>query len=205
MPSCCGCEFKAKDEAEYKVLRILLGINATLFVIEFVAGILADSTGLLADSLDMLADASVYGLSLYAVGRAAHLQVRAAYMSGIMQILLGLGVLIEVGRRFAFGSEPESLLMLIIGGLALAANVTCLALISRHRKGGVHMRASYIFSANDVLANLGVIVSGLLVGALSSRLPDLIIGLLISLLVILGGLAILRECRNTTATLQEPA
>ncbi len=117
-------------------------------------------------------------------------------MSGILQILLGLGVLLEIGRRFAFGSEPQSFLMLAIGGLAFAANLTCLALISKHRRGEVHMRASYIFSANDVLANPGVIVSGLLVAIFSSHLPDLIIGLLISALVMRGGLTILRESKE---------
>ena len=34
-----------------------------------------------------------------------------------------------------------------------------MALISRHRKGGLHMRASWIFSTNDVIANLGVILA----------------------------------------------
>lgn len=191
----CGCEFEASNASEMKILRLLLGINGIMFVIEFVTGLIADSTGLLADSLDMLADASVYGLSLYAVGKAAHLKVRAAYISGIMQILLGLGVLVEVGRRFVMGSEPQSLLMLTIGTLAFAANVTCLALIFKQRHGEVHMRASYIFSANDVLANLGVILSGLLVAVFSTRLPDLIIGVLISALVIRGGVAILRESK----------
>lgn len=195
MPGCCGCEFEARNASELKILRILLGINGVMFVIEFCTGLLADSTGLLADSLDMLADASVYGLSLYAVGRAAHHKIRAATLSGILQILLGVGVLVEVGRRYVMGSEPQSVLMLTIGGLALAANVTCLMLIFKQRRGEVHMRASYIFSANDVLANLGVIISGALVSVFSSRLPDLIIGLLIAALVIRGGVAILGESK----------
>ena len=192
----CACGFEAQNEAERKTLRVLLYINAFMFVLEFSAGLIAYSAGLLADSLDMLADASVYGLSLYAVGRSQLLKAKAARISGIIQVLLGLGVIVEVGRRFVFGSSPEPLLMLGIGTLALVANLTCLALLAKHREGQVHMRASWIFSTNDVLANLGVMVSGVLVAFTASSFPDLIIGLIISALVIRGGMIILSEAKE---------
>jgi cation diffusion facilitator family transporter len=201
----CGCEFEARTRAELKVLRTLLGINAAMFVVELAAGVIAQSTGLLADSLDMFADACVYGISLYAVGRAAWLKARVARISGVLQIVLGLGVLAEVGRRLFFGSDPESGLMLGISALALAANLACLALLARHRHGEVHMRASWIFSTNDVLANLGVILSGALVAATGSRIPDLAIGLLISALVVRGGFTILREAKTARAGMGECA
>ncbi len=146
----------------------------------------------------MLADAAVYGIALYAVGRKDR-HVSAARASGVLQMALGLFVLIEVIRRFVYGSEPISVLMMATGAIALAANMTCLALIAKHRKGGVHMRASWIFSTNDVIANLGVIVSGGLVWAFGSRLPDLIIGAVISVVVMGGGVQILRESRKADA------
>jgi len=181
----------AGDVAELKVLRMLLGINAAMFVIEVVLGLLAQSAGLLADSLDMFADAAVYSLALYAVGRAAHLKVKAAHIAGSLQLVLALGALFEVGRRFVFGSEPVSALMMGVGVVALVANVTCLVLISRHRDRGAHMTASYIFSANDVLANLGVIVAGALVAWTGSAVPDLVIGGIIGAVVLNGARRIL--------------
>ncbi|NOJ80389.1 cation diffusion facilitator family transporter [Myxococcus xanthus] len=177
---------------EARTLWVLLTINGIMFVAELVAGWLVQSTGLIADSLDMLADAMVYGLSLYAVGRAATHKLRAAHLSGYLQIALALGALFEVGRRFLFGSEPEPNWMLGVATLALAANVTCLLLISRHRKGGAHMKASYIFSTNDVLANLGVIAAGILVALTKSPYPDLLVGLGIAVLVLSGAVRILR-------------
>jgi Co/Zn/Cd efflux system component len=54
------------------------------------------------------------------------------------------------------------------------------------------MQASYIFSANDVIANLGVIVAGALVAFSGSRLPDLIVGTVIGLIVLHGARRILR-------------
>ncbi|MFP2923785.1 cation diffusion facilitator family transporter [Pyxidicoccus sp. 3LG] len=177
---------------EARTLWVLLAINGTMFVAEFVAGWLVQSTGLLADSLDMLADAMVYGVSLYAVGRTAAHKLRAAHLSGYLQVALALGALVEVGRRFLSGSEPEPTWMLGVASLALVANVACLLLISRHRKGGAHMKASYIFSTNDVLANLGVIAAGALVALTKSPYPDLLVGLGIAVLVLSGAVRILR-------------
>ena len=181
----------ANEAGEARTLKLLLAINAFMFVAEMFAGLIAQSTGLIGDSLDMFADAAVYGVALYAVGRGAQLQMNAARLAGLLQLLLAIGLLIEVGRRFVFGSEPQSLSMMVVAGIALLANVLCLLLIHRHREGGVHMRASWIFSANDVLINAGVIVAGALVAWSGSRYPDLLIGSLIGILVALGARRIL--------------
>ncbi|WP_221928902.1 cation transporter [Tepidiphilus olei] len=180
------------SEQESRALKWLLAINAAMFVVEVTIGWIAQSTGLMADSLDMFADAAVYGLALYAVGRPTEHQLKAARLSGWLQLLLALGAMSEVLRRFVFGSEPEPPLMMGIALVALIANVTCLVLISSHRKGGAHMKASWIFSTNDVLANLGVIAAGALVAWTGSRYPDLVIGSLIALLVLNGARRILR-------------
>ena len=189
----CGCEFEVTKQEQQKVLWWLLSINAVMFVVELITGIVADSTGLIADSIDMLADATVYSIALYAVGHSALAKVKAAHLSGVFQIILAVGILADVIRRWLVGSEPQSDLMILISMCALAANMICLKLLSRHRDGEVHMRASWIFSKNDVLANLGVILSGGLIYLFESRWPDLIIGAVITLLVLRGGLAIVKD------------
>lgn len=180
------------DGQESGTLKILLAINGFMFFAEFTLGWLAQSTGLLADSLDMFADAAVYGVALYAVGRSKQLKTRAAQLAGWLQLLMALGVLFEVGRRFLFGSDPKSLLMITVGAAALVANVTCLFLIYRHRHGGSHMKASWIFSANDVIANAGLILAAVLVAWTGSRYPDLIIGTIIGFVVLDGARRILK-------------
>ena len=190
----CSVEIDSKDQS--RVLWLLLAINATMFIVEIITGIIAESTGLVADSLDMLADATVYAIGLYAVGKAASVKTNAASVSGIFQIVLALGVAVEIARRLIWGSEPEFLLMIGISVVALIANVACLVLISKHRDGEVHMRAIRIFSKNDVIANSGVILAGVLVYILDSRLPDLVIGTVIVLIVLRGGLAIIADARN---------
>lgn len=114
-------------------------------------------------------------------------------VSGILQISLGLGVLFEVVRRTLYGSDPISLLMMTVGSVALVANIACLTLIAKHRDGEAHMRASWIFSKNDVIANIGVIGSGVLVMSIGSRLRDLIVGSIVALIVVRGGVRIVRE------------
>lgn len=180
------------DASESRVLKQLLAINAVMFLIEIVVGWWAQSTGLIADSLDMFADAAVYGVALYAVGHSIRMKVRAAHFAGWLQLILAFGALFEVGRRFLYGSEPVSTLMISFGVVALVANTACLLLIAKKKDSGAHMKASWIFSANDVIANLGVILAGALVAFTGSRYPDLVIGFLIGLVVLNGARKILK-------------
>lgn len=199
----CGCDFEATNDEQRQTLRLVLAINAVMFVAELVAGLLADSTGLIADSLDMLADASVYAISLFAVGRAANVRSTAATISGVLQMTLGAVVMIEAVRRFYGEAEPIGGTMIGIGFVALVANAVCLRLLWKHRGGDVNFRASFIFSTNDVIANIGVIVSGALVLWTGSQFPDLAIGMLISLVVFRGGVKIFGEARRESKTQRE--
>jgi len=192
----CGCHIEITDREQSRVLWQLLAINALLFVVELAVGWVAQSTGLIADSIDMLADATIYAIGLYAVGKTARHKARAARLSGWFQAALALMILADIIRRMIMGSEPVSLLMMGMGVLALIGNVICLRLIARHRDGEVHMRASWIFSKNDVIANSGVILAGALVWWSGSRWPDLIIGLLIVAVVLRGALQIIAEARS---------
>lgn len=185
-----GVATTAQDQT--RALQLVLAINALMFIVELTTGWLAESTGLIADSLDMLADATVYGLSLYAVGRGVRQQLRAAHVNGWLQLMLGVGVLADVLRRLLFGSEPEAPLMVGVSLLALGANVACLTLLHHHRNSGAHMRAGWICSTTDVLANGGVILAGALVAWTGSSLPDLLAGSIIAGIVIAGGWRILR-------------
>jgi len=189
----CDCHREDSAEIQRHVLVLLLVINATMYFLEIAAGVLANSTALLADSLDMFADAAIYGIALYAVGRPHSAKRRAAFTSGIFQGVLGLMVVGEVIRHFLYGSEPASLVIIVGGAAALAANVSCLWLLRKQRRGEVHIRASWIFTRTDALANLGTILGGTLVLATRSALPDLIAGATISLVVLYGSFEIIRD------------
>jgi Co/Zn/Cd efflux system component len=190
------------NAAERRTLLWVLGINFSQVIIAGTVGILADSTGLLGAALDNLGDAAVYAVSLYAVGRTVVAKVRAARLSGMLLTALGLGLLIEVLRRFFMGAEPIGLAMIITAIANAGTNLLCLRLLRTHREHGVHLKASWIFTTNDMLANLGIVVSGVAVMILSSPIPDLLIGLAVAGIVLSGGWEILREAREaqTAAT-----
>lgn len=192
----CGCEVEVKDKAQRKVLYWLLTINLSMFLLEIVIGFYAQSTALVADSLDMLVDGLVYGIGIYAVGKSVKKKANAALLSGYFQAVLGILILVDILRRIWVGSEPVSTLIMVMGFLALIANVTCLCMIRKHKDGDVNMRASWIFSANDVIANMGVILGGLLVWLLDSRWPDIVVGLTISAVILRGSTLILRDARK---------
>lgn len=180
------------SKQESALLIKLMAINGGMFVVELFAGLIAQSMGLIADSLDMLADAGVYGISLYAVGKTVALKKKSALANGYFQLILGLGIIFETVRRFIYGSEPEPTYMILVSLVALVANVYCLALLSKHKDGEVHMQASYICSSTDVMANIGVVIAGIAVFFTQSQYPDLIIGIIVTGIVLKGAATILK-------------
>lgn len=175
-----------------KTLWTVLIINALFFVIEMSTGLISESMGLVADSLDMLSDSIVYLLSLLAVGSTILIKKRVAKYAGYFQILLAIIGLMEVVRRF-FGlkTTPIFSTMIIVSVFALTANGICLYLLQKQKSNEAHMRASMIFTSNDIIINLGVITAGVLVNWLNSGIPDLIIGIIVFLIVLQGALRIL--------------
>lgn len=175
------CEVRAEvPERQRRVLQIVLGVNAAMFVVELVAGIRGHSTSLVADSVDMLGDAIVYGASLYALGRGALWQARVALGKGLLMAAFGVGVLVEVATKLQRGLMPASDVMGAVGLLALAANAACLLLLWRHRGADLNMRSAYVCSLNDVAGNAGVLLASVGVGLLGSAWPDIAVGLLIA-------------------------
>lgn len=168
-------------------LVIALAINFTFFVGEMTAGLLAGSMGLVADSLDMLADSSVYALSLAAVGTATAKKKKLARWSGYLQLGLALLGLLEVTRRFFFAREiPDVTTMVVVASLALLGNIATLYLLNRSEGSEAHMQASKIFTSNDIKVNALVIISSGLVWWTASRIPDLLAGGLIFVIVANG-------------------
>jgi Co/Zn/Cd efflux system component len=184
----------SENSNQRKLLWTVLAINFGFFLIEMTTGIISKSMGLVADSLDMLADSFVYGISLMAVGGTLVRKKRIAKLAGYFQIILAVIGFVEVLRRF-FGAEklPDFSTMIIVSIFALIGNGICLYLLQKSKsKEEAHLKASMIFTSNDVIINSGVIIAGLLVDWLNSNKPDLIIGTIIFILVIQGAIRILK-------------
>lgn len=182
--------------SERPALVLALVINAGFFVGELTVGLLSRSMGLVADALDMGADASVYALSLLAVGTAAARKKQLARASGYVQFSLAVVGLAEVVRRFVTtDTVPDTTPMIVVSLLALVGNLVVLVALHRVRTGEVHLEASWIFTANDVKVNVLVIVAAVLVSATGSGIPDLLAGAIIFVVVANGARRILRISR----------
>jgi Co/Zn/Cd efflux system component len=180
------------DNKERSVLWIVLIINFAFFILEMLYGWISNSMGLIADSLDMLADSFVYGLSLMVVGHSIIRKKKVAKWSGYFQIGLATIGLVEVLRRF-FGMESMPIFqnMIIISILALIANSVSLYLIQKVKSKEARMQASVIFTSNDIIINIGIILAGVLVYFTQSKYPDLIIGTVVFGIVLKGAFRIL--------------
>ena len=184
---------KESNDVQSKLLLTVLAINLGFFLIEITTGIISRSMGLIADSLDMLADASVYGLSLWAVVSTVARKKSVARFSGIIQfVLAGIGI-VEVTRRVILvDTVPDYRIMIVVSILALIANSVCLYLLQKSKSEEAHMKASMIFTSNDVIINSGVVLAAILVMVTESKYPDLIIGGIVFLIVVRGAIRMLK-------------
>jgi len=205
MTSCCedkSCEVTALRDSHSRVLWIVLAINALMFFVEGLAGILAHSTSLLADALDMLGDALVYGFSLFVLARSVRWQATAALVKGGFMLAFGLGVLGEATYKMFNPVLPGAVAMGVVGAIALAANAVCFALLYRHRSDNLNMSSTWLCSRNDLLANVGVLIAAGATSLAASRWPDIVVGCVIAALFLRSAYSIMREAMQA---LRQPA
>jgi Co/Zn/Cd efflux system component len=193
------CEVREIPREQRRVLRVVLWINAVMFLVESGAGVMAHSTALVADSFDMAGDAIVYGFSLYVVGRGTVWQARAALLKGLIMTAFGVGLLVQVAFKIAHGLSPTVEVMSVVGLLAFAANLGCLILLWRRRGDDINMRSAWICSRNDVIGNAAVLLAAGAVALTGSPWPDIAIGLLVAAVFGRSAVQVVREASRAVA------
>lgn len=187
MADCCenkSCAIEALKKRQSGTLKIVLAINAVMFVVVFAAGLLANSTALLSDSLDNLGDALTYALSLYVISRSTREKAKVALVKGGLILTAGLFVLGQVIYRVLIPTVPIFETMGSVAFLAVVANSICLSLLWKHRSDDINMSSVWECSRNDIATNLAVIVAAAGVWFFDAGWPDLVIGLVLALLLI---------------------
>lgn len=200
MADCCTsgtCEIDKLRQDQRTTLRIVLGINLVMFLVEIVAGFLAGSTALLADSLDMLGDALAYSVSLYVVARNDAWKAVSALVKGGIMGAFGLFVLGHAGYKLLHPQVPQFETLGVMGLLALAANSTCLFLLWRHRTADVNMRSVWLCSRNDIIADTSVLIAAVCVWLIDSQWPDLVVGFGIAALFLHSSVRVIRDAVRT--------
>jgi Co/Zn/Cd efflux system component len=195
MTDCCenkACAIEALRERQSGTLKIVLVINAVMFLVVLAAGLLADSSAVIADSLDNLGDALTYALSLYAVGRGERAKGWVAMFKAVLILSAALFVVGQIAYKAMNPSIPIFEAMGLIGLLALAANGTCLALLWKHRSEDVNMSSVWECSRNDIASNLAVIAAAGLVWVFGSGWPDILIGALLAVVFLRSAMRVFR-------------
>jgi Co/Zn/Cd efflux system component len=196
MANCCNdkvCEIEALRNRQSSTLKVVLGINAVMFLVELTAGLMSGSLSLLADSLDMLGDALVYGFSIYVVARGPRMKAKAALLKGGIMAAFALFVLGQAVYKILFPHVPAFEPIGAIGALALAANSLCLFLLWSHRADDINMRSVWLCSRNDIIANVSVLFAALGVWLSGSGWPDIIVGVALAALFAQSSLSVLRS------------
>ena len=198
MADCCNdkaCEIDALRGRQSATLKVVLALNAVMFLVEITAGLVSGSVSLLADSLDMLGDALVYGFSLYVIARGARMKAIAALFKGGIMAAFGLFVLAQAVYKIIFPQVPTVEVIGAIGLLALAVNSVCLALLWRHRSDDINMRSVWLCSRNDIIANVSVLFAAAGVWLTQSGWPDVLVGLALAALFLRSALSVVRGAR----------
>ena len=195
MADCCNdkaCEIEALRKRQSSVLKIVLGINAVMFIIELTAGLISGSVSLVADSLDMLGDSLVYGFSIYVVAREARMKAHAALLKGGIMAVFGIFVLGQAIYKIIYPQLPVFETMGAIGLLALIANGICFALLLQHRADDINMSSVWLCSRNDIIANVSVLFAAAGVWLTHSGWPDILVGLALAALFLRSASFVLR-------------
>lgn len=202
MKNCC--EISPIPERQRRVLLVVLWINAVMFLVELVAGLMAHSTALLSDSVDMLGDAIVYGFSLYVIAKGSVWQARAALLKGAIMAVFGAGIVIEIVLKLLRGLTPSADVMWTVGLVALAANASVLVFLRRRRADDINMRSAWLCSRNDVIANTGVLLAAGGVVLTGSAWPDVAMGLLIAAMFGTSAIDVIRDARRSLQAASQP-
>lgn len=193
----CGCcgdhRFDGLDTRYTRILWLVIGLNAAMFIVEMTAGALARSQALQADALDFLADTATYGLSLAVIGASLRIRALAALGKGASLVLMALWVLGSTIYRTFFLALPHAELMGGIALLALAANAATVVLLMRYRDGDANIRSVWLCSRNDAISNMIVMVAALAVWGSRSAWPDLLVAAIMASVFLTTSVQILRQ------------
>lgn len=192
---CCGhnATFDGLSVDYKRRLWIVVAINATMFIVEMVAGALAGSQALQADALDFLGDTVTYGLSLAVIGASLKVRATTALAKGISLSLMGLWVMGSTLWHVFVVGVPRAEVMGVVGFMALAANVASVLILMRYKDGDANVRSVWLCSRNDAIGNVIVMAAALGVWGTATKWPDLAVAAIMAGLFLSSSWQIVRQ------------
>jgi cobalt-zinc-cadmium efflux system protein len=186
---------------------VVLCIVAAVLVVEVVGAILTGSLALLADAGHMFSDTIGLTVALAASIIAARpateratfgfqrAEVFGALVNGGILLAVAIGVGFEAILRLASpdGVEVQSLPMLVVAGVGLAANVVAALILRTHADDSINLRGAYLEVLGDLLGSIAAIAAALVILTTGFMPADAIASLAIALLIAPRALLLLRD------------
>ncbi len=167
------------DQSLRRIVLIVALLNLAYFGIEFFVALSIGSVSLFADSIDFLEDASVNLLIFFALSWATASRARVGMALAFILLVPGIATLWMAWDKFLDPVPPTPFLLSLTGLGALAVNLACAFMLAtyRHHKGSL-TKAAFLSARNDALANVAIIVAGVVTAFVwHSAWPDLLVGL----------------------------
>lgn len=196
---CCNHECsnpKLLTPKYQKILWIALVINATMFMVEILSGINAQSVSLMADAIDFFGDAMNYGISLAVLSMSLAWRARAALFKGLTMGIFGLLVLASTLWSIMHGGIPEAYTTGLIGLIALLANLSVAMMLYAYRDGDANMQSVWLCSRNDAIGNIAVMIAALGVWGSNSAWPDLVVAVIMASLGVSAAMQVIKKARS---------
>lgn len=189
---------------ETRSLRLTLLLTGTILIVEVVGGFLSGSLALLSDAGHMLGDVSAVVLSLLALRLAARaadtrrtygwyrLEILAALANGVLLLAIATGVVLEAIERMRAPQPVDSIMMLVVAVIGLAANAGALFVLHGSRSN-LNVRSVFLHVLGDALSSVGVVIGAVLIWATGNTMIDPILSCLIGVIITIGAVTLVRE------------
>ncbi|WP_080795254.1 cation diffusion facilitator family transporter [Corynebacterium pacaense] len=191
-----------------RALLFVIGLTATIFFAELIAGLVSGSLALLADAMHMLSDST--GLIIAAVamliGRRAataratygftRVEVLAAMSNAIVVGALSVWIVVEAFMRLGSDVEIETGLMLVVAVIGLVANAISAYILVRNQDGNINMRGALLHVISDMLGSVAVIIAGLVIRYTGWTVADTVASVVIAAIIIPRAVGLLRDALN---------
>jgi Co/Zn/Cd efflux system component len=163
-------------ENERVALALIALITGIMGFVESMIAVPAASTAMAADALSFVQHSISAGFALWATAGTMTRQRWTVQLQGLVMAILGVLVCAIAVRRFYLGSVPHPLAMIIIGTVALVADLAVGAIVLRQRRLLTGFAPLWRLSKTDAAGNVAVIAAAVAVVATHSNIPDLVIG-----------------------------
>jgi len=183
--------------AKYKqILKIVILINAGMFLVEMSYGIVGESQALKADALDFLGDSATYALSLWAIGRPLATRSNVALIKGYSLLLMAVWVLGSTIYYMFYTNSPSAPIMMSVAIAALLANLLSVVLLMKFRDGDANVRSVWLCSRNDAIGNVMVLAAAVVVYSTQNHWADLVVAVILAALFANSALQIISQSRK---------